>query len=644
MLWIWFFKSRKNKRYFFEIILFLSGISISLLPWFTKNIIEIYPNISVSGILKWDANFKPDLEKIYSPEQLEEKNREKLETRKKDAVTINEDLKRYLWYESWMLPYTNMAWNLTMQKNQWWKFTEISFVFFALIPLIFIFLPFFRNKYFYIIFIIFAFFELFLFIKTDLILDKNYDFWNIEKQEIEKVLKKNSFWNYFFPYEDLEKLKQKLKKENIPEENFVKIWEQNRNLSQSLKDFLASINLPLGYFVIFLIFIIPCLVLNYFIKNNEKTFIFRVNLVFATIYIFFWCISSFSIAWYGITMYFCLLLMIWFGSFYISKYSEKNKNIKFFGSLVLFLVFFSFLIFTSIPHSIENLKAKNYVEYKTWKKTFLADTFDLHNSYEKIFFELNVSDAKKQEFLEKNISENILKDEFFDWKKDISQIIDFLKIKAKNGDFEARSSLENIYRWILHPEKYFKNEEKIFRIWTFLKYYISDNNKRVFDDSLVFYFYDYILNEDTSKTWENMKNLWFKYLLVDIWTATIDDSESHFLTKRYEELLKNLKSEKLELIYTDSICLRFAKDLYKIEKNDEKFLKIASIWFDSFDEKSKIIWRKKKLLDCSEEIEKFVKTDFDRKIFYYLKNYKWESAKNISEKLPKSTFAVYKIN
>jgi hypothetical protein len=105
-------------------------------------------------------------------------------------------------------------------------------------------------------------------------------------------------------------LKQKLKKENIPEENFVKIWEQNRNLSQSLKDFLASINLPLGYFVIFLIFIIPCLVLNYFIKNNEKTFIFRVNLVFATIYIFFWCISSFSIAWYGITMYFCLLLMI----------------------------------------------------------------------------------------------------------------------------------------------------------------------------------------------------------------------------------------------------------------------------------------------------------------------------------------------
>jgi hypothetical protein len=49
------------------------------------------------------------------------------------------------------------------------------------------------------------------------------------------------------------------------------------------------------------------------------------------------------------------------------------------------------------------------------------------------------------------------------------------------------------------------------------------------------------------------------------------------LTKRYEELLKNLKSEKLELIYTDSICLRFAKDLYKIEKNDENFSKIASI-------------------------------------------------------------------
>lgn len=157
------------------------------MPWFTKNIVEIYPNISVSGILKWDANFKPDLGKIYFLEQIKEKNNKKLETRKKDAVTINEDLKRYLWYESGILPYTNMAWNLTMQKNQWWKFTEISFVFLL-------------STYFYIFTILeinilhyfynFLLFELFLFIKTDLILDKNYDFENIEKQEIESFEKK----------------------------------------------------------------------------------------------------------------------------------------------------------------------------------------------------------------------------------------------------------------------------------------------------------------------------------------------------------------------------------------------------------------------------------------------------------------------
>jgi hypothetical protein len=62
---------------------------------------------------------------------------------------------------------------------------------------------------------------------------------------------------------------------------------------QTLKDYLAILPLQIGYLIIFLMFIIPFLILNYSLKDFEKSFIFKLNLAFATIYIFFWCISSF---------------------------------------------------------------------------------------------------------------------------------------------------------------------------------------------------------------------------------------------------------------------------------------------------------------------------------------------------------------
>jgi hypothetical protein len=45
--------------------------------------------------------------------------------------------------------------------------------------------------------------------------------------------------------------------------------------------------------------------------------------------------------------------------------------------------------------------------------------------------------------------------------------------------------------------------------------------------------------------------------------ATIDKDARHNLTKRYEKLLDTFNSEKLELIETDSICLKVALDDFK---------------------------------------------------------------------------------
>gem|GEM_PF-2049149 len=92
-------------------------------------------------------------------------------------------------------------------------------------------------------------------------------------------------------------------------------------------------------------------------------------------------------------------------------------------------IFSAFIIFTSFPHTVSNLTSKAYLDYKTWKTSSLADIFDLHYPYEKIFFELNINN--KKEFLEKNVDFEILSN--FDLEKiDILQIIDFLKIQIRN--------------------------------------------------------------------------------------------------------------------------------------------------------------------------------------------------------------------
>ena len=641
IFWILFF--RKNKKFieFLKIIIiFFIWIFISLLPWSTKNIIETYPNITIFGILNWKIDSpKLDLKNIYSSEEIDEKYRERAKRRLEDPVTTNEDLKRYLWYEEGILPYTNMFWNLTMQVNQWWKFTEISFIFFALIPLIFIFLPFFRNKNFYLVFIIFAFFEVWFFIQLPVEVAKIPE--NISKNTIEKIFtEKNE--SFIFKPENISELKNKIEKENIFEKNeILNLWQKNTNFLQKIKDFLSEITLPFGYFIIFLFFIIPFLILNYFLKKSEETFIFRQNLTFSFIYIFLWMISSFWVVWYGITMYFCLLLMIWYWGFYISNYSLKDQNLKYYWSLVFVTIFSAFIIFTSFPHTVSNLTSKAYLDYKTWKTSSLADIFDLHYPYEKIFFELNINN--KKEFLEKNVDFEILSN--FDLEKiDILQIIDFLKIQIRNWNEKAKRSLENIYKWILYP-KSFLNKKNIFRIWTFFKYYVAENQKRIYEDWLLFYFNDFLLDEkNIEKTFENMKKLGFEYILLDLWAATIDDSESHWLTNRYEKLLKTLTAKNLEIIHTDSVCLMFATDLEKINGDKEKFFSLVNGTYESYDENGNKIYRNTKIKKCISEIYNFVNSsNFDSGKFYYLKKYIWKTEDEIVKNFNKWKYIVYKI-
>ncbi|MDP2396527.1 MAG: hypothetical protein Q8S84_05710 [bacterium] len=60
--------------------------------------------------------------------------------------------------------------------------------------------------------------------------------------------------------------------------------------------------------------------------------------------------------------------------------------------------------------------------------------------------------------------------------------------------------------------------------------------------------------------------------------ATIDKDERRNLTKRYERLLKTFTSENVELIDTDSACLKVAlEDYNKSTKSETDLLEYINI-------------------------------------------------------------------
>ena len=229
-----------------------------------------------------------------------------------------------------------------------------------------------------------------------------------------------------------------------------------------------------------------------------------------------------------------------------------------------------------------------------------------HQEYLKIVFELNIEHTKKTEFIKNNLTKNTIKlIEAINNQGNSSQTI-FQKININNIENlvwnlrklrndqslskyhkDISKSLMNIYEWITHPTQEFKNTKSIYRIWTFLKYYISENNKRILEDALVVQFDTYVKGKTPDETVDNMKKLWLNYFLVDLNAATIDNDPRRNLTKRYEWLLKTFTSDKLELVSTDSICLQLAReDFSKSDKTEEDYtmyLKLAWVNYNSYN-------------------------------------------------------------
>lgn len=564
-------------------LLFILWVWIWFSPWWIRNIISLEGKVTIWWLLNGQGeSFPIDYTKIYTQSEIDRINKktDNSLTINASGTTTNEDMGRYFWYEKWINNYIKLPYNLTMQSNQRWEFTDITFIYLALIPVIVLFLAF---KF--------------------------------------EVL---SLWLFAM--------------------SLVPLWFFfHTGINIKLTEFFTKFELPFWYLILALFFLTPFLYIMYSLNREKHCMIFKLNLVFTLCYIFLWTISAFWIVWYGVAMYYNLILMIAVWSYYMSSYEdrddEKNQIIKFFGSMVVFFIIGIYILNSALPHGFSNIKTSAYESYKSNQTDNYISIFESHSDYYDALTELNIKKEKKADLVNYIISQ--IKNEKLKNIMIQNNITDLLRLngalkelantKNENGNLEILQMKQEVirlrselYKNILYPTPEYKNQVWIYRIGTFLKYFIADNHKRLLDDSMVMEFGKYFYDETNVDLWvERMKKMGVDFFLVDLNAATIDRDPRHDLTARYETLLRTFTSDKLELIQTDSTCLKIGLENYnksqKTLQDMVTYVRFAGVNYEGYTASWETINRWVKQFECYNYILDLIKNKkINEKDYNYL--------------------------
>lgn len=254
------------------------------------------------------------------------------------------------------------------------------------------------------------------------------------------------------------------------------------------------------------------------------------------------------------------------------------------------LIVLPYFLVSVIPHAWNNLP-EDGLDFKVWKTSEYEGIFQNRPEYVKVLEKFNLKDSSivRDEVL-KSIANPDLKKILDTYQNaDLSEIVRVLEMAQQLGRekqtpqyqalaLESRKTKERIYDALLYPKQGNRNTEKIYRMGTFMTYYITQNRTRYYDDSLISAFGAYFIGKDRDATAENLKKLGIKYMLVDLNAATIDQDPRRDLTRRYEEVLDFIKTDKVKLIATDSLCLQLALEL----KSDGNYMNLAGTNYVSF--------------------------------------------------------------
>jgi hypothetical protein len=357
----------------------------------------------------------------------------------------------------------------------------------------------------------------------------------------------------------------------------------------SINSLLSGIQLPIGYVHIIIISVLPLVLLHLDAKTSEKNeedSVFLTFFAFITLYCLIFLVAAYGIVWYGIYMYFGFLAIVAM-SVNSDRFTGGEKALT--GAIVVLIVLPYFLV-SVIPHAWNNLP-EDGMEFKVWKTSEYEGIFQGRPEYIKVMEKFNLRDVSiaREKILRsatnpdlKKILENYAQSTISDivLALELAQRLALEKptLQYRALALDAKKVKEYAYEQILYPSEDNRNPDKIYRMGTFLTYYISENRNRFYDDSLITQFGTYFKGKGIDTTAENMKKLGIKYLLVDLNAATIDQDPRRDLTRRYEEILDFIRSDKVRLVATDSLCLQVALDL----KRDKNYMNLAGTNYISY--------------------------------------------------------------
>lgn len=237
----------------------------------------------------------------------------------------------------------------------------------------------------------------------------------------------------------------------------------------------------------------------------------RLVLVALAYYGFIFWISSYGIVWYGILIYFLFFLVIIFGARMIDR--EIDDLIGEPTSLaagISVIIIGCFVFFSAVPHAWTNVLSAGFLEYKTGLMTSESVVYKTHD--DPILATLNINDQEKAvaeliRGIDNEKIRTIFEGQKITTMESYLQMIDGIESQlrdAKALDVTLQNMFsqmrEQAYIFIMNPSDEFLNNRKIYRIGTFLTYFIRNNITRYLDDSLVME-YDRMIsspNDDTA--------------------------------------------------------------------------------------------------------------------------------------------------
>ncbi len=567
--------SKKFNTWIFANFIFIIGIIIAMSPWFMKNGYEAWLFTqnqkygTIDSLLVGYAWVGFDnYSAIYSNEEYTAKRKaQQSSSITSDGKSQNEDFSRYFGQESGLNNYLKLPVNLTFQKNQSGEFTDITYIFFAFLPAILLFIR--GKKYWKYNWSIWIFTIL---VATGLLLMIQYYF--IGKTGI-------LFSEYF-----------------------------------------SDINLPLGYVYIIWGILLSIIASHFFITDDPEWTDTKNIIVMLLVYGFLFLISAFWIVWYGVFVYFLFLGLIWLASLAFASYTENEDDdtlgVKVTISILFFLFIFVYIVRSAFPHGWNNLMSAGMNEYKYNKLNQNESIFTYRTDYITPISTMNVLDpsiiTKRASNLANSVAmKKILTPERIDTMGpiDLHQILLYFKTQIGSGKpIQDKKNIEadivkignELYSSILSPKWADINRKGIYRIGTFMTYLINENSKRYLDDSLVFDFETFFYDQSPEITIERMKKVWLGYLLTDLNAATIDRDPRRVLTNRFEHLLLTMRAKNLRLVDTDNLCLQVALGEYKLWKlqTNEEFINIAGTNYESYRGPDlKVVYRNEKQNKCA---------------------------------------------